>query len=67
MLLFATNNELFKNEMCPCLLVLQLAFISAEHFANVLAEQLLQPPMKSTVTSLFIGEETGLRKERRPA
>lgn len=42
-----------------------VAFMSAEHFANVLAEQLLQTPMKSTVTSLFTGEETGLREERR--
>lgn len=53
--------------MCPCLLVLQLAFMSAEHCADVLAEQLLQPPMKSAVTSLFTGEETGLREERGPA
>ena len=30
----------FKNEMCPYLLVLQLAFMSAKRNAKVLAEQL---------------------------
>lgn len=52
--------------MCPSLLALQLAFTSAEHLANVLAEPQLQPPRKSTATSLFAGEETGLEEERRP-
>lgn len=43
-----------------------LAFMNAGHISNVLAEQLLQTPMKTTVTSLFTGEETGLREGRGP-
>ena len=51
--------------MSLCLLVLQLAFRSAEHLANTLAEYWVKSPMKSTAPSLFTREETTQRGARR--
>ena len=56
--------------MSLCLLVLQLAFRSAEHFANTLAEYWVKSPMKSTAPSLFtrgkpLREEPGDKYEPR--